>query len=239
MAGSLSLGGPAVYDALLGAPVALVALFLLAPATGQPVRRVLRLAAPPRAARAALVRFVPLVVAWYLLLALSLAILLPLPGWLVDLYERLAPHSQAEMAAFLFTTVMAAPLVEELLLRGLALSVLGTAFGRAPAVMTTAIVFGAMHLAPAKAVATAAFGYMLGRAAWSTRSIVPGIAAHMLANAVALGAGLRASDTLPLPDRRAAGMALGIALLLTPVVWRAVQRVEQASADVEDAAAGC
>ncbi len=73
---------------------------------------------------------------------------------------------------------------EELLFRGLLLGGLGCASRKWPAILVSAAVFGVFHFLLFKFAVTAALGVVLAYACWQSKSIVPGMVAHMMHNAL-------------------------------------------------------
>ncbi len=75
-----------------------------------------------------------------------------------------------------------APVVEELMFRGLGFTLLAR-FGQGPAILVTAALFGVGHGLFGLAFAATAFGLGLGYLRSRTSSVVPGIVLHILLNA--------------------------------------------------------
>lgn len=93
-----------------------------------------------------------------------------------------------------------APVCEELFFRGAVFSSLAAgAIGRRASagyvlVTSSAVIFGAAHLIPAAFPALAVVGLGLGYLRLRTRSVVPGMALHMLFNSIAVIAALAAGS---------------------------------------------
>ncbi|MCO6438015.1 MAG: CPBP family intramembrane metalloprotease [Phycisphaerae bacterium] len=75
---------------------------------------------------------------------------------------------------------------EESLFRGLLMSGLSSGARKWTAILVSAAVFGVFHYVAFKFVVTAAIGIVLGYLCWQSRSILPGIIAHGLHNAVSI-----------------------------------------------------
>jgi membrane protease YdiL (CAAX protease family) len=95
--------------------------------------------------------------------------------------------------AVLVTAVVAAPIVEELVFRGLILAGLMSRMGWVWAVIVQGVVFGVAHVDPARGVGNvglalilSAAGVILGGAAYLLRRIAPTMLAHAILNAVVL-----------------------------------------------------
>jgi membrane protease YdiL (CAAX protease family) len=220
---------PDVYDFLLSGPLEVLLIVVLAGAIATPRREVLRLRLPPRAAVRPLLRAIPLLVCWYVLLALACETLLPPPSWLTEVFSRLEPHDAPQALAFVAGLVVGAPLAEELFLRGLCLSVLTVDVGSPAAIVGSAVLFGVLHVVPAKIISVTAFGLALAYVAWSTRSIVPGLVAHGSANGLALLLGSSVGEADIQLTRTGALLLAGCVFALSYPLWRLLRRVHSAA----------
>lgn len=111
----------------------------------------------------------------------ALRVVLPPPAWLADLFEQLAYGSRGLWGS-LFAVVIAAPLAEELVFRGLILRGFLERYSVRTAVVGSALLFGLAHLNPWQFVGAAVFGVV---AAWwflGTGSLVPCMLGHALGN---------------------------------------------------------
>ena len=81
--------------------------------------------------------------------------------------------------------VLVAPLVEEVIFRGVLLSGLSARMGPVPAIVVSACIFAAVHFDPWRAVPLGFLGAVLGYLAWQSRSIWPAVLAHALVNGFA------------------------------------------------------
>jgi membrane protease YdiL (CAAX protease family) len=79
-----------------------------------------------------------------------------------------------------------APVVEEVFFRGLLQPAAIRRFGPVAGVVFTALFFGAAHLEALQFPALAVFGLVLGALAYRTKRLGPGIAAHIVFNALTL-----------------------------------------------------
>lgn len=145
-------------------------------------------------------RDVPLVLGWSLLLfvaqaAVSVAVGLLVPalrGVPADNTSFLRDAPVAELLLLGFAAVVVAPVVEELLFRGLLLQGLMLRTGFWPAALLSSLAFGVLHTASldaagaALALATGTMGLGLCVLARRTGRLGPGIGVHALRNAVAL-----------------------------------------------------
>jgi uncharacterized protein len=117
--------------------------------------------------------------------------------------------------ALLVTAVIAAPLVEEMVFRGVVLRGLLSRFGVIVSIGVQAVLFGVAHIDPVRgignvglAVVLSAVGVALGTAAYLLRRIGPTILAHAIFNGIVL------------------------AIVLTGVVDRLQDRLDQSGAQV-------
>jgi len=115
----------------------------------------------------------------------------PLPSDWVDLYAKHLPRSPAAIAVAYAVVAVIVPPAEEILFRGLLQRIAARFWGTVPAVVLAALVFALLHGEPWFLFGLAGLGLLLGFLFATTRSLVPGIVAHGLHNAVALTALLR------------------------------------------------
>lgn len=109
------------------------------------------------------------------------------PDFLQELVEQLQITSIRNGIFIVFTTVIAAPLVEEMLFRGYLQKVLEESWKDiTKAILVTSLFFALVHLNPYWIVQIYLLGLVLGYLAWHTNSIIPGIILHGLNNAFAV-----------------------------------------------------
>lgn len=127
-------------------------------------------------------------VPWIILTGVALAVFISfamafLPEkWLMDYAAASEDLAGTLTAVALISTVLVAPVVEEILFRGIILSRLGKAMPVAPAVLLSALVFGLMH-GQILWIAYAAFlGIILALVAVRTKSILATILLHVTFN---------------------------------------------------------
>lgn len=89
------------------------------------------------------------------------------------------------MPTFLVLAVLA-PLVEELVFRGLLYGWIAGRWGPLPAFVASSLAFAAAHGEPAHIVLVLPLGFWFGWLRWRTNSLVPTIAAHMINNGFAV-----------------------------------------------------
>jgi membrane protease YdiL (CAAX protease family) len=141
-----------------------------------------------------------LVLGWSVLLFVLQATVSSVVGLLVPALRGVPPDNTsflvgipvAELLLVAFAAVVVAPVVEELLFRGLLLQGLMLRIGFWPAALLSSVAFGVLHMASldaagaALALATGVMGLGLCVLARRTGRLGPGIAVHALRNALAI-----------------------------------------------------
>ena len=130
-------------------------------------------------------------------------------GYLLDLFMYLVPMSPEMESMFkdfiqpdafsFITAVIAAPIVEEILMRGIILDGFLRRYTPTQSIVWSAVIFGVFHLNPWQAVAGIASGLLLGWLYWKTRSLILCMLLHFFNNLVAFTQGVYAdsmNDTL-------------------------------------------
>src|SRR5688572_2744650 len=97
---------------------------------------------------------------------------LPPPDWLSELFERLISGAGSRWGA-VFALVIAAPLSEEPIFRGLMLSGFLSRYPARTAIVASALLFGVAHLNPWQFVGATVFGVVAGWWVLHTRSLMP------------------------------------------------------------------
>lgn len=103
----------------------------------------------------------------------------PLSGWEEQLFEKMGDGSVASVVL----VVVLAPVLEEMLFRGLILRGFLAWYPRWQAILASALLFGAAHLNLYQFVVCALGGVLLGWLYERTRSLIPCIALHAAYNA--------------------------------------------------------
>lgn len=93
-------------------------------------------------------------------------------------------------AATILVVAVLAPVIEEALLRGVVLGALRGRFGPWPAIVASAIAFSLLHASAWSFIPLTVLGVALGWLAVRSRSLWPAVGAHVLYNAVLVGAAL-------------------------------------------------
>jgi membrane protease YdiL (CAAX protease family) len=108
---------------------------------------------------------------------------LPQPAWVERILRNLAFSSDHVWASF-FLLVIVAPVTEELMFRGLILRGLMHRLSFTAAALLSSILFGAVHLNPWQFVSALALGLIFAWWYARTRSLLPCLLGHALANSV-------------------------------------------------------
>ena len=109
------------------------------------------------------------------------------PDFLVELVEQLKITSVYTGFLIILTTIVVAPIVEELLFRGFLQKILEESWEDiTKAILVTSLFFALIHLNPYWIVQIYLLGMLLGYLSWRTNSIIPGIILHGLNNGFAV-----------------------------------------------------
>lgn len=126
-------------------------------------------------------------------------------AWMADYAQASAALNDTGLLPFL-SVALAAPVVEEVIFRGLIQSRLAHALPGWPAVVLSALLFALCHGQPVWMGYAFVLGMVLGIMAWRTGSILPSILTHIVFNAI--------GQVLSLPQLAQADGLLVIAVLL-------------------------
>jgi uncharacterized protein len=124
------------------------------------------------------VGLVPVLVLLDTLVMDGLVAVVPLAGWEEELFARFA---EGTLPGILMICVLA-PVIEEMLFRGLILRGFLARYPRWPAIVVSALLFGASHLNLYQFVLASFSGIVLGWLYERTRSLIPCIALHAAYN---------------------------------------------------------
>jgi len=106
--------------------------------------------------------------------------LIPLPDFMRELFMTL---SKADIYTFLVLTV-SAPILEEFLFRGIILKGFLRIYSPQKAIIWSSILFGFFHLNPWQFIPALFIGFVMGYIYWKTRSLLPCLFMHWLANSL-------------------------------------------------------
>jgi uncharacterized protein len=107
--------------------------------------------------------------------------LIPMPDFMKQLFEQMVSFS---IWGFLLVCI-AAPLLEEILCRGIFLRSFLENYSVKKAILWSAIIFAALHMNPWQAIPAFVIGYFMGWLFYRTKSLLPSIIVHFLNNFVA------------------------------------------------------
>ena len=124
------------------------------------------------------------------LISESIASLIPMPDFIVELFKDAV---SLDFAGFL-TVGIAAPLLEELLFRGVILAALLRRYSPTKAIIWSAVIFGIAHLNPWQFIAAFIIGCAIGWLFWKTGSIWIGIMMHCANNSAGFLLGYLTGD---------------------------------------------
>jgi membrane protease YdiL (CAAX protease family) len=141
------------------------------------------------------------------------------PAWLAN-YTQNLPRSPGDIAIAALAVVVAGPLAEELIFRGLVHRVFSRTWGAWPAIAASALVFGLVHGEPWYLLGLVAVGAMLAFVWEATRSLTSCWLAHAVHNGVSLSlmiaegpAGAQPQPLTPLDLALAAGSLVMLILV--------------------------
>lgn len=105
----------------------------------------------------------------------------PMPDWLVDVFKEFL---QPNIWGFI-TIVIAAPILEEILMRGIVLNGLLRNYSPWKAIIWSSVFFGVIHLNPWQFVTAMIAGMVIGYLYWKTKSLWLCILIHAVNNGIA------------------------------------------------------
>lgn len=107
--------------------------------------------------------------------------LIPMPDFMKQLFEQMLSFSIWGFAL----VCIAAPLLEEVLCRGIFLRSFLENYSANKAILWSAIIFAVLHMNPWQAIPAFVMGYFMGWLFYRTKSLLPSIGVHFLNNLVA------------------------------------------------------
>jgi membrane protease YdiL (CAAX protease family) len=117
--------------------------------------------------------------------------LIPMPDFMEQLFEQMLSFS---IWGFVLVCI-AAPLLEEILCRGIFLRSFLENYSARKAILWSAIIFAVLHMNPWQAIPAFVIGYFMGWLFYRTKSLLPSIVVHFLNNFVAyVTAGMLGND---------------------------------------------
>ena len=104
--------------------------------------------------------------------------LIPMPDFIKELFATLGKN---DLPTFL-TVVIAGPVLEELLFRGIVLDGFLKTYSPVKSIIWSSIIFSLFHLNPWQAIPAFLIGLVLGYVYWKTQSLLPCIFIHFINN---------------------------------------------------------
>ncbi len=126
-----------------------------------------------------------------LLLVDSLVSLMPMPEKWQEFFSQAI---QFNLPGFLSIGI-AAPILEELIFRGIMLKGFLKKYPPITAITLSALLFGLAHMNPWQFIAAFLVGFLIGWLYWRTRSILPGLFIHFVNNSFSFYIGYAAQNT--------------------------------------------
>ena len=105
--------------------------------------------------------------------------LIPMPDWLYDAFAQLM--GEKSLSTFVMLCI-AAPILEELIFRGIILQGFLKNYSPQKAIIWASILFGLVHLNPWQFIPAVVLGLFIGWVYWKTGSLLPCIFIHFVAN---------------------------------------------------------
>lgn len=111
--------------------------------------------------------------------------ILPPPAWFWELFNKIFESDFGIYGAFI-KVVITAPIIEELIFRGIIMHGLMRNYSKFTAIFTSALLFALYHLNPWQFPATFVLGLLLGFLMFQTRNIILCILGHAISNGLVL-----------------------------------------------------
>ncbi len=103
---------------------------------------------------------------------------LPMPDFMRELFKNMIKTNAFSMA----TVVIAAPILEEFIFRGIILKGFLKNYSPSKAIIWSAVLFGLVHMNPWQFIGATAIGLIIGWLYWKSNSLIPGIILHFVNN---------------------------------------------------------
>ncbi len=148
----------------------------------------------------------------------------PMPEWLLKIFKDAMPHN---IWGFL-TVAVAAPILEEVLMRGIVLDGLLRNYSPWKAIVWSAVLFGVLHLNPWQFVVGLTVGCALGYLYWKTKSLYLCIFIHFANNSIAFFLMMRNPDMTNISDLYELGVMARVIIFAIAafVIWQSYRFFE-------------
>lgn len=142
---------------------------------------------------------------------------IPMPGILMEMFKEML---QPNIWGFL-TVVVAAPILEELLMRGIVLDGLLRNYSPWKAIIWSSVFFGVIHLNPWQFITAMIAGIAIGYLYWKTKSLFLCMFIHALNNGIAFYLMVRYSESFDLVELFNIGIPerIGIFVAGSLILW--------------------
>jgi hypothetical protein len=101
-----------------------------------------------------------------------------MPEFMAEIFRDLIKHNAFSMAM----VVIFAPILEEVIFRGIILKGFLKNYSPTKAIIWSAVLFGLVHMNPWQFMSATGIGLVMGWLYWKTDSIIPGIILHFVNN---------------------------------------------------------
>lgn len=146
----------------------------------------------------------------------AIDMVLPPPAWFWELFNKIFESDYGIYGAIL-KVVIIAPIIEELIFRGVIMHGLMRNYSSATAIFTSALMFALFHLNPWQFPATFTLGLLLGFLMVRKRNILLCILGHAINNGIALFGSL-AGEEIPFLHSRTSLLLISFLLVLVSFV---------------------
>jgi len=173
-------------------------------------------------------KYIPLLIIWPILLVFGitshLIYVIPTPDFLTDAFK---PSENNIFWLSLFTVALIAPVLEEIIFRGIILKGLLCQYSPAKAIVVSSIIFGLVHLNPWQFLGAFGIGIISGWIYWRTKNLLLPIIMHISNNLFffLFGRYFGTSYLIDTPMQQVFGsqfnqaLAVGLSILLFVVIW--------------------
>jgi membrane protease YdiL (CAAX protease family) len=103
---------------------------------------------------------------------------LPMPDVMKETFEKMIKNDALSM----IMVVIAAPILEEFIFRGIILKGFLKNYSPTKAIIWSAVLFGLVHMNPWQFIGATILGIVMGWLFWKTNSLIPGIIVHFVNN---------------------------------------------------------
>ncbi len=160
----------------------------------------------------------------FLLINVEITSWVPMPEWLREVFKDAMPRN---IWGFV-TVAIAAPILEELLMRGIVLDGLLRNYSPWKAIVWSAILFGALHLNPWQFVVGFLIGCALGYLYWKTKSLYLCMFIHFVNNGIAFFLMMRYPDMTNFSDVFELGVLARVIIFAIAVfvIWQSYRFFE-------------